>query len=29
MTSPVMLLFRSGEWEGGCVPEGAPTLKLV
>ncbi|MCI93785.1 hypothetical protein A2U01_0115083, partial [Trifolium medium] len=21
-----MLLFRSGEWEGGCVPAGAPTL---
>ncbi|MCI81639.1 hypothetical protein A2U01_0102913, partial [Trifolium medium] len=24
--SPVMLLFRSGEWEGGCVPAGVPTL---
>ncbi|MCI98152.1 hypothetical protein A2U01_0119455, partial [Trifolium medium] len=28
-TSPVVLLFRSGEWEGGCVPAGAPTLKTV
>ncbi|MCI81317.1 hypothetical protein A2U01_0102590, partial [Trifolium medium] len=26
LTSPVVLLFRSGEWEGGCVPAGAPTL---
>ncbi|MCI78696.1 hypothetical protein A2U01_0099967, partial [Trifolium medium] len=21
--------FRSGEWEGDCVPAGAPTLKSV
>ncbi|MCI43326.1 hypothetical protein A2U01_0064563, partial [Trifolium medium] len=27
MTSPVMFIFRSGEWEGDCVPTGAPTLK--
>ncbi|MCI52698.1 hypothetical protein A2U01_0073944, partial [Trifolium medium] len=26
MTSPVVLLFRFGEWEGGYVPAGAPTL---
>ncbi|MCI78818.1 hypothetical protein A2U01_0100089, partial [Trifolium medium] len=29
MTSPVVLLFRSGEWERGCVLAGAPTLKSV
>ncbi|PNX93327.1 hypothetical protein L195_g016478, partial [Trifolium pratense] len=27
MTLPVVLLFSSGEWEEGCVPVGAPTLK--
>ncbi|MCI66283.1 hypothetical protein A2U01_0087541, partial [Trifolium medium] len=27
LTSPVVFLSRSGEWEGGCVPAGAPTLK--
>ncbi|MCI79950.1 hypothetical protein A2U01_0101221, partial [Trifolium medium] len=29
LTSPVVLIFRSGEWEEGCVPAGAPTLKSV
>ncbi|MCI75521.1 hypothetical protein A2U01_0096790, partial [Trifolium medium] len=29
MTSPVVLRFRSGEWEDSCVPAGAPTLKSV
>ncbi|MCI37448.1 hypothetical protein A2U01_0058672 [Trifolium medium] len=26
MTSSVLFIFRSGEWEGSCVPTGAPTL---
>ncbi|MCI89088.1 hypothetical protein A2U01_0110376, partial [Trifolium medium] len=29
LISSVVLLFRFGEWERGCVPAGVPTLKSV